>query len=46
MKLLDQFKNKLVEIYIYDNYEKMDVGYILSEDDKDIFVQLISPMGF
>lgn len=46
MRLLDQFKNKLVEIYIYDNYEKMDVGYILSEDDKDIFVQLISPMGF
>lgn len=46
MTYINEFKDSLIEIYTNDNYKNFSVGYIIVEDEDNILLQLIHPMGF
>ncbi len=45
MEYLERYKNKLVEIYFNDELDKLNVGYIVNEDEDYILLKEISPLG-
>ncbi|MBS9784599.1 MAG: hypothetical protein KGV54_00660 [Oceanivirga sp.] len=45
MEYLKRFENKMVEIYYNDEFDKLNVGYIVNEDDEYILVLEISNNG-
>lgn len=46
MNYVETYENKLVEISYNYTSDILDVGYIVSEDDKDILVQVFDIFGF